>query len=93
MSGHICQMDRGQISWVTSASYDICFVQLGRICTMLFPSTVDIHVTMLLTSFYPPSVSGSDSLINPPLSLEIPPIGSATYPLGKWRDAVLAGKP
>ena len=23
MSGHICQMDRGQISWVTSASYDI----------------------------------------------------------------------
>ena len=30
---------------------------------------------------------------NPPLSLEIPPIGSATYPLGKWRDAVLAGKP
>ena len=62
---------------------------------MLFPSTVDIHVTMLLTSFYPPSVSGSDSLIkwNPPLSLEIPPIGSATYPLGKWRDAVLAGKP
>ena len=22
MSGHICQMDRGQISWVTSASYD-----------------------------------------------------------------------
>ena len=93
MSGHICQMDRGQISWVTSASYDICFVRLGRICTMLFPSTVDIHVTMLLTSFYPPSVSGSDSLINPPLSLEIPPIGSATYPLGKWRDAVLAGKP
>ena len=23
MSGHICQMDRGQISWVTSASYEL----------------------------------------------------------------------
>ena len=30
---------------------------------MLFPSTMDIHVTMLLTSFCPPSVSGWDSLV------------------------------
>ena len=26
MSGHICQMDRGQISWVTSASYEYIHV-------------------------------------------------------------------
>ena len=25
MSGHVCQMDRGQISWVISDSYD-CFM-------------------------------------------------------------------
>ena len=30
MSGHICQMDRGQISWVTSASYEIWVTYVWR---------------------------------------------------------------
>jgi hypothetical protein len=52
MSGHICQMDRGQISWVTSASYESLLVYTVHIVGIYIyiPTVHNIYSTYCETT-------------------------------------------
>ena len=51
MSGHKCQMDRGQISWVTSGSYEFLLYVLRtstKLDTKMFEKECDSDIKGLL---------------------------------------------